>query len=141
MNIIPWKKELETGIKLIDEQHMEFIKRANAFFIKVRADRQKDAAREQLEFLQNYILYHFQAEETFQVESDYPGYLCHQAEHKSLVFKVKEMSIMLNTSNFSKESVDSFCAFITNWVITHILNYDLGFAKYYKEFLKKSADG
>lgn len=130
-NILPWSHELETGIELIDSQHKEFLKNANKFIIKLRAEKEVDAAMEEIGFLQNYLLYHFQAEETFQFESGFDNYLKHQAEHKQLTFQVKEMSTKLKVNNFSSQSIDDFCAFINKWVMGHILNSDLEFARYY----------
>lgn len=136
MNIIPWKKELEIGIELIDKQHKEFLMNANKFIIRVRAQKEIFAIVEELEFLENYLLYHFQAEETFQVQSQYPDYLNHQAEHKFMKFKVREMSTLLTEQNFSEESICMFCKFINEWITNHILNEDLRFSQYYNSLKK-----
>lgn len=136
MNIMPWKKELEIGIELIDKQHKDFLMNVNKFIIRVRAKKEVFAITEQLDFLEYYLLSHFQAEETFQFESEYPNYLGHQAEHKHLKFKVKEISILLKTHDFSEASIDEFCKFINHWVVGHMLKGDLDFAKYYNSLKK-----
>lgn len=134
MHIVPWKKELETGIEIIDSQHMQFLKKANKFVIMFLADKKSEAAMEELEFLKDYLLYHFQAEETFQFDSNYPGYLDHQAEHKHLVFRIKEMSFILKEceGEGSEEALEKFADFINEWVCGHILAMDLEFSKYYR---------
>lgn len=136
MHIISWNKELETGIESIDSQHMQFLKKANKFVIKFLADKKSEAAIEELEFLKDYLLYHFQIEETFQFDSDYPGYLDHQAEHKFLAFRIKEMAIALQESDSEngEEALARFADFINEWVYGHILNLDLEFAKYYRSW-------
>lgn len=132
MNIAAWKKELETGIEEIDRQHKDFLIMANKFIIRYRAEKGSEAALEELEFLKDYLFYHFHVEETFQAESNYPGYLDHQAEHKHLVFKVKEMGYYLNHSD-SSSAVDDFAAFINEWVVGHIYKSDLEFSRYYHD--------
>lgn len=133
MNTFQWKKELETGIELLDSQHKTFIMNANKFIIKLGFKNGNNGAKEELEYLRDYLLYHFQVEETFQFESNYPYYLDHQAEHKHLAFRVKQMASVLNSENFSEESVLEFYKFIEEWVVKHILTYDLEFSKFYKE--------
>lgn len=137
LNVIPWNKELETGIEILDEQHMNFFKMSNRFAIKYMANKKTEAVMEELEFLEDYLMYHFQTEETFQIESNYPGYLDHQAEHKRLIFQVKAMSVALkNADKSNREKVlQDFAEFVNDWVKKHILNLDLDFSLFYKSSL------
>ena len=59
MELFEWPEELETGIALLDEQHQSFLRQVNRFYIKFRFKQQKESAEEQLDFLQNYLLSHF----------------------------------------------------------------------------------
>lgn len=138
LRILPWYKELETGIEVVDSQHMKFFKEANKFTIKYMAEKGSEAAMEELAFLQQYLCYHFQTEETFQFESDYPKYLDHQAEHKELVFQTKAMAVALETADETnyEERIRKFAEFINEWVTKHILNSDLEFSYYYKDYIE-----
>lgn len=138
MHILPWYKELETGIQIVDEQHKKFFKEANKFAIKYLAEKKSEAALETLEFLQQYLHYHFQTEETFQHESSYPLYLEHQAEHKQLTFKVKTMAVALQTATDDnlEDVMQQFSNFINDWVTKHILDSDLRFSYYYKDYIE-----
>lgn len=133
--IAQWNKDLETGIEEIDSQHMEFLIMANRFLIRYRAEKKSEAALEELKFLQEYLLYHFQMEETYQFESQYPEYGDHQAEHKQLGFKVLEVAIALRDSG-NMEAIDNFAVFVNDWVIHHMMVSDLRFTKYYNEWKK-----
>ena len=134
MNIVPWDKDIETGIELVDQQHREFIMKANKFIIKVRAEKNIEAAKEEIGFLENYLLYHFQTEEAFQFESHYPDYLNHQAAHKNLKFQVQEMSTKLKVYDFSDEAVIMFYEMVITWIMDHILVMDKDFAIYYLDY-------
>lgn len=137
MYIVPWDKEIETGIELIDQQHKEFLMNVNKFIIKVRVEKKTEAAQEEIAFLQNYLLYHFQTEEAFMYENAYPQYLDHQAAHKNLTFQVKEMATKLKVFDFSDEAVQNFYEMLNHWVIGHIQVMDKAFAKYYLESQQK----
>lgn len=128
--IKPWRKELETGIGIVDEQHKEFLRRANKFVIIYLSGDKKKAVSEQLEFLQDYLMYHFQTEETFQIDSHYP--LCgeHQAEHLHLKFQVGQMASMLAGKD-DEEAMQCFAEFVNDWFFKHVLDWDLKFAGYY----------
>ncbi|QIB69580.1 hemerythrin family protein [Aminipila butyrica] len=127
-----WDKKLETDIELVDSQHKEFLKRANTFIIKLLADKPEEGVREAFEFVNDYLQYHFQAEETFLADSGYPAFEEHQAEHQRMRFKSKEMEALIAEGDCQKITKE-FTEFINNWVINHILSSDRRFAIYYRE--------
>lgn len=131
-NLFSWKKELETGIEIVDSQHKEFLKHANKFLIKVRAGKIDEGIEEEFEFVRHYLLYHFQAEETFLLDSGYEDYKKHQAEHLELKFRAKEAELRICNAK-GEEVIKEFASFINSWVIQHILKSDLLFASYYKD--------
>ena len=133
LNIIPWDLSLETGIEILDEQHKNFIKKANLFFIKFKAEKKSDAVIEQMGFLEDYLFYHFQTEEAFQIDSHYPEFPSHQAEHKQLIFKVKAMAeaIRSMTEENQDEVYQQFVQLVNQWIGNHIMNSDMKFTRYY----------
>ena len=135
MNIIRWHKDLESGIELVDTQHKDFFMNVNKFIIKARVEKNKMVVTEEIDFLINYLLYHFQTEEAFQVASEYPNYLNHQAAHKNLGFQVQEIILKLKINEFSREYIEIFYTFLMNWVEEHILKMDLDFCIYYKKYI------
>lgn len=133
LHTISWSKELETGIEIVDNQHRNFFMHANKFIIMSLAGKKSQASMEELEFIQDYLCYHFQTEETFQIDSHYPESEEHQAEHKRLVFQVKEMAIALAArEEDDTETLERFASFVNTWVVHHIMESDLKFSKYYK---------
>lgn len=139
MLIFKWDAHLETGVELIDQQHKQIIESANAFFISYRCQHGYDKIAGCLSFLEQYVLYHFQAEEAFQVKCNYPEYRSHQATHKMLQTQVKFHITNLTCSRFSQESVDNFYGFLREWIIQHILTDDFNFAEYYRSLLPPAA--
>lgn len=134
MVIFGWNKALECGIPLLDQQHKQFIQYANTFFIKYRCTHDKESVITQLKYLQDYILYHFQAEEAFQEECGYYKYLDHQATHKIMATKLKFLSVELEESGFSIEKMEYFHTFLIEWIKVHVLTEDMEFAKVYIKY-------
>ena len=133
MVILSGEPKLVLGSELLDRQHRELIKAINAFFIsyKCRDDIQK--VSECLDFLNHYTLYHFQAEEAFQVRYDYPLYRDHQAKHNYLGTQLKFHSTALTASNFAPEKMNDFQKYLRQWILGHLLEDDLKFAEFVKE--------
>lgn len=132
MNIFKWDSKLESGIELIDSQHKEILAHVNAFLIAYKCGETHKKTQECLDFLKNYILYHFQSEEAFQVDCGYPGYRDHQARHSYLATQVKFHTVNIESSDFSLDSVKAFYDFMNSWIIDHILVEDMAFVSYYK---------
>lgn len=132
MNIFKWDHNLESGIELIDNQHKEIIAHVNAFLIAYKCGETQKKTQECLDFLKQYILYHFQSEEAFQVDCGYSGYREHQARHSYLATQVKFHAVTISESGFSEDSVNAFYDFINSWIIDHIMTEDMTFASYFK---------
>lgn len=133
LHIFSWTKELETGIELIDKQHKAFMMQANRFIIKVMSNKIDEGIKEEFDFLNGYLLYHFQAEETYILDSGYEDYRGHQAEHLRIKFEAKKLEEMMYTAKSQEELAEKMMDFINLWVVSHIMESDLEFAKYYKE--------
>lgn len=134
MLLFQWNSELETGIALIDQQHRELITQANSLLLRNKCGNIQEDLPQYLEFFHLYTLYHFQAEEAFQMSSDYPGRLGHQASHKALATEMKFHMVRLEKSA-SPAEVGLFCEFVAKWVQNHILVEDLTFARHYHAWL------
>lgn len=133
MLIFNWDETLDLGVELIDQQHKNLINHANTFFISYKAGNSSQRLGECLSFVEQYVLYHFQAEEAFQVACGYPAYRPHQAQHTTLRMQFKFHTTQMQAADFSPESVDAFYNFLRGWIIGHILTEDKVFASFYRE--------
>lgn len=137
MVIFQWNRDLECGIELVDKQHRQLIETANQFFIRHKCGKGRDAVRECLGFLQQYILYHFQTEEAFMTECDYPKYRPHQAIHTAVAREVQFRSVKMEDSGYAPEEIEGFYSFVCDWIKDHILIHDMEFSRFYAAFRKK----
>lgn len=132
MMIFKWSPILRTGIEMIDQQHKDIIEAADAFFIRKNSSQDIVALEECLAFLQQYILYHFQVEEAFQVQCKYPRYAAHCALHKDIATQLKFHAVKLKESHYKADEIESFNNFLFSWIEAHIFDEDMDFARHYR---------
>ena len=69
---IVFDEALKTGNELIDTQHQELIARVNKLSDSLESAKEKNVAIQTLDFLMDYVEFHFSAEEKLQEENQYP---------------------------------------------------------------------
>ena len=131
MEFITFTKDLEMGIKIIDEQHHELINRINALascHSFAPAEVQKT-----IDLLSEYVGKHFADEQDLHIKTNYPKKDEHKLLHQEFTNDFEKMK-----NNFSKNddifkfSLD-LTQFIVAWAIRHIKVADVEFSIYYKE--------
>lgn len=131
MKEIEWTTSLSLGIKSLDEQHQELLRIANLLLFAIEKDQSEDAIVELLTRLREYTVFHFTAEEEFMAEIGYPGRGEHTQRHADLKQKVKNFQ----QSRFHREEVTllEIRHLLSDWLLNHILDYDLRIAKFLNE--------
>ncbi|MDI3280784.1 MAG: bacteriohemerythrin, partial [Bacillota bacterium] len=80
-----WTEDLATGVTQIDDQHKELIERVNQLLAACSEGRGKEEVGRTLNFLSDYIVFHFGTEEKYMTQYDYPGYNSHKAQHTGFI--------------------------------------------------------
>ena len=75
-------KELETGNRIIDNEHRELLNAVNALLEACSEGKGRAKMSETVKFLNDYVERHFTHEEQLQKQSGYPGYEAHHAFHE-----------------------------------------------------------
>lgn len=130
MVIAQWSEELATGIAKIDDQHKEIIKMVNEFHDALSKGKGKEAVGKTINFLSDYVVDHFKAEEKLMLDSGFPGYVIHKSQHEQFIKEfgdiVKEVNAATATSFLAIRVQRS----IVQWLINHIMDVDKRMAKY-----------
>jgi methyl-accepting chemotaxis protein len=124
-----WNKSLETGIELIDKQHMELFRQIEILLDSGNASR----VNETLDFLEKYIAKHFSDEQDMQAKSNYPKAAKHKKYHeayKVTFHELKEKYIKEGPTITNNIAVNKT---VIGWLKDHIMIQDKDFAKFYKE--------
>ncbi|MGL1893145.1 MAG: bacteriohemerythrin [Spirochaetaceae bacterium] len=133
-----WKKEYETGIEEIDNQHKTIITIINKYN-KTIADKSINSFKEigtVLVYLINYTSFHFDAEESYMEKINYPGLHNQKELHKNLIQKLRE--ILVKIKNKESYTPIEFYYFLMSWLNNHILGEDMNIGKYSRENQQKT---
>ncbi len=127
---IQWSDELITGFEEIDNQHKELIKRINELHSACRGGRGKDIIVDIMDFLGNYILFHFGAEERLMGQYSYPDTDIHRNAHQEFVKRYSELKNNFNIMGERLISVLETTSLLGDWWINHINRMDKALASF-----------
>ena len=128
-----WDKSLETGDERIDTQHKQLIETLNKLIIAHREKRGAAALTSTLDFMQDYVLQHFNDEEMLQLRYRYPKYEEHKEKHNDFKFVVKDLVMQMEAQGYTDALVEKTIKTIADWLITHITGDDLNLAIYIQQ--------
>jgi hemerythrin len=131
MKEIQWDDRLSVGISDIDKQHQQLLELCNKAFRAISKGMTEAEFKEIIAELRQFVKLHFTTEEELMEKHKYPRRDEHRAEHAKLTQTVKEF----HTSGYRHEHVppEELKAFLTNWIINHIIRHDLSYVKHFKE--------
>jgi len=135
LDFLPWDQKYEIGIKMIDDEHIELLRRINLLIESMNEN--KDIL-ESFDFMSQYAIDHFQDEEEYMESINYPSLSSHKKVHENLLNSVSNYrsEILNNDLNPAK-----LASFLKNWLFTHIVGVDIKYANHAKSSsqLKKIA--
>jgi hemerythrin len=140
--IVTWNSSLETGHKVVDEQHKEIFALVEKMLDACTkgtftSEKRKDEIEKALIFLKNYTVNHFSNEENLMEESNYTERNAHKAQHVSflpILAGLREKALAEDNSLTAAMDINTA---LVNWLIQHIMGSDKRFADYYKSYQKK----
>ena len=92
-----------------------------------------------LDYLLDYTIFHFEAEEKLQEEIQYPGIQEHKAKHAEFKQAVKELQEMLEEEEGPTEAfVAQVQKNVVDWLYDHIKGFDRSVAEY--KFMASNTD-
>lgn len=123
-----WRDRYSVGVDLIDRQHRELFRRVTEFVETLRSDvpweKREQKVTETLDFMQEYVVSHFAAEEAYQREIDYPGYEAHRQIHADMVRYVTEVAEEYRRDGYDERLIQQFAGKLLAWLIHHVAAED-----------------
>ncbi|ADO77416.1 bacteriohemerythrin [Halanaerobium praevalens] len=139
-----WKKEYEIGVELVDKQHQELFKRLGNFIQTVRSDQEKSKKKAEIEktlnFMGEYVVTHFDAEEALQKKYDYPDYDEHHKIHEDFKAEVAEFQAEYQANKYDDDFVMEFSGRLLTWLINHVASTDQSIGDYINSIEKKEEE-
>lgn len=123
-------KDMETGVKKIDDQHRELIARVNAVNALGAKSVSKEETMKTLTFLGDYIEKHFRDEEELQRKSNYDKYEWHRGQHQHYIGEFKKLKQEFEKNGPSAKFTLDLNNSIVTWIVRHIKTVDKELSKY-----------
>ena len=119
-----WNDYLLTGIVRIDEQHKELVKRADSLMDAIRCGAGADELLIMLNFLDQYVKFHFDAEVEFMEEVNHPSMEKHKAEHEWFKTTLRGFTKTLSEGGDPDIVATDVKNEIFDWLVNHIGTID-----------------
>lgn len=122
MSIIQWGVDLYTGLPEVDQQHNQLVALTNRLSEVSRDD--PEALEAAFRQLQDYVVQHFSLEERLMDEARIsPEHIrYHKHAHALFVARVGELWQARNAD--AGKTLEELLAFLTSWILQHILQTD-----------------
>jgi hemerythrin-like metal-binding protein len=118
-----WNNEMKLGIKIIDEQHENFVSAINNLISVVgEIGTNKQAAQNIFGQLNEYVVIHFSTEEKYFHQFNYPDKDAHIEEHHKFIDKLAE--IKKEYLNDAISASFNLADYLEDWLIYHVQNLD-----------------
>ncbi|GAB4483483.1 MAG: hypothetical protein OHK006_04600 [Thermodesulfovibrionales bacterium] len=130
-----WTQDLSTGLDDVDEQHRELIDRINGLVAAIKQSVCRQTIGGVIQFLEDYIGFHFGLEEEKMKRSGYPGFEHHRSQHDSFVRAFAELKGELLKLEGGKKPGSYDLSVATNqvvvdWILDHIRKTDRAFGDF-----------
>lgn len=131
-----WKEKYLIGVELIDEQHKELFKRLSNFIQIVQNEEEweekLDKVKETLDFMKEYVVFHFEDEESYQEKVGYPDIENHRRVHNKFKEEINEYVKIFELEGFTEEKIQELNAKLMTWLIIHVGKMDQKIGEYVK---------
>ncbi len=128
--LIDWSDEYSIGIPKIDAQHKFFFEAVHRLHKECLANEGEHVVLETLVFLENYVVGHFQAEEAFMREHEYPGVEGHAKLHVEFLERFGRMVGEFKELGPSQHLAERMGEMVQGWLVDHIAQADTAYAKH-----------
>lgn len=134
-----WKPSYAIDIDIIDEQHKHLFDLADEAESLLELPDHMDKYDEIVGIVQelkDYVMYHFEEEEKLLLEMKYNKYFTHRIQHQDFVAAMGKLDIY-EIDNNQKEELLRITSIVEKWLVNHVLDEDVKWARYYKEYNKE----
>jgi hemerythrin len=129
-----WRDSLKIGIEDIDSQHKELFDRFNLFLDIVLTDKKVEDKKNEIEkifnFLDEYVVKHFEDEEKIQQEVKYPDYIRHCKIHRKFKEEILEVREKFKEVGYDESVFQRLSGKIAAWLVNHIALEDQKLSDY-----------
>jgi len=131
MALLRWTKKYSVGVKLLDEQHTEFVSCLNQLHAAMLKGKAQDVAKVIAPRMMNLTKNHFSTEERLMEETKFPGLAEHRSLHCDLISRAEEF--MAHYEQGDQTMYPQLLRFVGNWLHNHMLTVDNHYVAWMKD--------
>lgn len=130
--VIQWDSSLEIGHAEIDDQHRGLFDCVGRFVEAMRNSRDNKEIHSIIEFLDDYVAKHFETEERYMSEKNYPFLQLQRDEHRRFANYFKSFKEEITKGLNSRRTFLLFRVqiLLIDWLVNHIAKLDGHFGKF-----------
>jgi len=134
MQRFEWNDSFSVGVKSIDEQHKVWIERLNSLSAAIESHQEARLISKTLDFMMDYVEFHFAAEESLMTAKNYPALVPHRLEHQRFRATLMDLFVLEMEEDAAVGRIaDSINNFQISWLKNHIQQTDRQFAAFLNE--------
>jgi hemerythrin len=122
---IAWDKSLVTGSLRIDRHHQELFRQINALSVAVKQGKGRDLIRRLLDFLGQYVIRHFDAEERLMEELNCPAAAANKQAHAQFLSTYNSLRKQFDEAGAWPVVVAQIHDLLSEWLVQHISEVDV----------------
>jgi hemerythrin len=128
MPTLEWTESFNLGVDPFDTHHKHLFELYNTAYGSFVGGSPVESLGSTLDALIDYATYHFNAEEKWMKDNQYPKYAEHLNDHGRFATRVVEIQVdfVEGRRPLSLETL----AFLKNWIANHILTVDADYARF-----------
>lgn len=130
---IRWLSSMEVGVDVIDDQHKSLVEKVNKLLEACEKMDNNQEVAETMEFLQDYVVSHFDTEKELMKKYDYPETEEHLAIHKDFVETFLGFKKRFETEGITTKFVTDFNQTMVDWLLQHIAEVDSKLGEFLEE--------
>ncbi len=131
MSLITWDDSYSVKVKEIDLQHQKLIAIINELNAAMEAGKSNEILGTIIDELVDYTKYHFDTEEKYFNQINYPDSMAHEKEHNNFVKRVAEFQEEFSEGK-ALLSVE-LMMFLKKWLTEHIKGTDQKYSEFFNE--------
>jgi hemerythrin len=131
--MIEFRGKMVIGVEEIDNQHRELIDRINRLLSMGMEEKNKEEIQKMLDFLQMYVIQHFDDEEQLQVMVGYPKHEAHRKQHEEFVKAFVEIYNEYRKSGPSQVFKLKLDRAVVSWIVNHVQESDSDIGRHIRD--------
>jgi len=131
MRLLVWNNSYSVGVEEIDKQHQKIFEIANKLSASIKSGHGEDFINKVIKEISNYTIFHFNCEEKYFAEFNYP----HTEEHKNQHQEFIRMVLKFKTNYEQKNDLllADVTEFLNNWAKEHIMIEDKKYVPFFNK--------